>query len=160
MQAGERGVRGGRHHPDPAAAPEGRGGHAAVAGPHQGHAGAWSGGQGQLSIHRPGEVHEHAQKLPQHPAPGGLLLGALPRPDVARPGPGWTRALRPHLCKGWSVHLLKDRIYRHVLGSWLGERFLCIQTFIPYDLLGFWAREIQYNRLGKNIYLYYSCYSV
>uniref|UniRef100_A0A673VEK5 Tektin n=1 Tax=Suricata suricatta TaxID=37032 RepID=A0A673VEK5_SURSU len=81
-KARERGVHHQRHLADAEAAAAGDAGHAAAAADDQVPAGTRAGHQGQHALHRQGEVHEHAQDLPLHPAPGGLHLRGCRRPLV------------------------------------------------------------------------------
>ncbi|XP_073755617.1 tektin-5 isoform X3 [Callorhinus ursinus] len=80
LQARERGVHHRRHLADSQAETPRDAGHAPAAGNDQVPAGARAGHQGQHTLHRQGEVHEHAQDLPLHATPDGLYLSRCRQP--------------------------------------------------------------------------------
>lgn len=78
---------------------------------------------------------------------------------------GSTRALSQRLSGVLIYSLIKGCTDRNILVSCLGKPFACIQTLIFYYLLGLGnGKDIkkynQSNREGKNIYLFYSSYSL
>lgn len=73
-QTRERGERNRGHHPEASGETDGGRKHPADSGQDQDHPGARPVHQGQLSVPGPGQVHEHAQELPQHAPAGGLHL--------------------------------------------------------------------------------------
>lgn len=105
-QARERSFHYRRHPTDAQAEAAGDTRHATAAGDDQVPAGARAGHQSQHLMHRQGEVHAHAQGLPQHAPPGGLhLLWGLPRP---------LRQPRP-LCQ---PRPLRQALWRRLLTLW------------------------------------------
>lgn len=105
-QARERGFHYRRHPTDAQAEAAGDTRHATAASDDQVPAGARAGHQSQHLMHRQGEVHAHAQGLPQHAPPGGLyLLWGLPGP---------LRQPRP-LCQ---PRPLRQALWRRLLTLW------------------------------------------
>lgn len=86
-QARERNLHYRRHPTDAQDEASGDAKYAAAAGDDQVPVGARAGHQGQYPMHRQGEVHAHAQDLPQHAPPGGLHLRWRLRRPLHQPSP-------------------------------------------------------------------------
>lgn len=132
-QARERGFHHRRHPTDSQAEASGDARHATAAGDDQVPAGARASHQGQHLMHRQGEMHAHAQDLPQHAPPGGLHLHW----PLRQPRPFWQpRPLRRILLLRRRSTLWRPRLLRWPRPMWRHVRlwrFCC--TLLPPRLL-------------------------